>query len=192
MSRATVLLTIPAAIAVTILLLIVPPPMNADEAKTGTKEFTDNQASLLAEYRGQLEFSASTYWGGWPASHAFDGDPRTSWFTARGDAAAKGTKPWIAVKFPADIPVRRVSILSNRETSWLKGFTILAARVELLDKDGKVLATKEDELGGERPDMDYRFKEPVKGVRTVRLTSLRDEGDQNGYEDVSIGEVLIE
>jgi ADP-heptose:LPS heptosyltransferase len=65
---------------VTILLLIVPPPMNADEAKTGTKEFTDNQASLLAEYRGQLEFSASTYWGGWPASHAFDGDPRTSWF----------------------------------------------------------------------------------------------------------------
>jgi hypothetical protein len=164
----------------------------ADEAKTGTQEFTDNQASLLAEYRGQLKFNASTFWPGWPASHAFNGDPRTSWFTARSDAAAKGTSPWISVEFPADIPVRRVSILTNRETAWLKGFTILAARVELLDKDGKVLATKEDELGGERPDMDYRFKEPVKGVRTVRLTSVRDEGDQNVYEDVAIGEVLIE
>lgn len=164
----------------------------AQEPQQGTKEFTDNQASLLAEYRGQLKFSASTYWSGWPAELAFDGDPRTSWFTARGDAAAKGKSPWIAVEFPADIPVRRVSILTNRETAWLKGFTILAARVELLDKDGKVLATKEDELGGERPDMDYRWKEAVKGVRTVRLTSLRDEGDQNIYEDVAIGEVLVE
>lgn len=164
----------------------------AEESKTGIKEFTDNQASLLAEYRDKLKYSASTFWPGWPASHAFDGDPRTSWFTARRDAAANGTSPWIAVEFPDDVPVRRVSILTNRETAWLKGFTILAARVELLDKDGKVLATKEDELGGERPDMDYRFKEPVKGVRTVRLTSLRDEGDQNIYEDVAIGEVLIE
>ncbi len=166
--------------------------VSAEEPKTGTKEFTDNQASLLAEYRDKLKYSASTYWPGWPASHAFDGNPRTSWFTARRDAAAKGTSPWIAVEFPDDVPVRRVSILTNRETAWLKGFSILAARVELLDKDGKVLATKEDELGGERPDMDYRFKEPVKGVRTVRLTSLRDEGDQNVYEDVAIGEVLIE
>jgi hypothetical protein len=174
------------------LILVLSQVAAADEAKTGTKEFTDNQASLLAEYRDQLKFNASTYWPGWPAGHAFDGDPRTSWFTARRDAAAKGTSPWISVEFPADIPVRRVSILSNRETAWLKGFTILAARIELLDKDGKVLATKEDELGGERPDMDYRFKEPVKGVRTVRLTSLRDEGDQNAYEDVAIGEVLIE
>ena len=156
------------------------------------KKYSDNQASLLAEYRGKLTFKASTYWPGWPAANAFDGDPHTSWFTARGDAAAKGTKPWIAVEFPADVPVRRVNLLTNRHAPWQKGFSILASRVELLDKDAKVLISKEDELGAERADMEFRFDKPVTGVRTVRITSLRDEGDRNSYEDIAIGEVQVE
>lgn len=52
--------------------------------------------------------------------------------------------------------------------------------------------SRDDELGGERTDMDVRPKEPVKGVRTIRFTSLKDEGDKNPYDDIAIGEILVE
>jgi hypothetical protein len=152
----------------------------------------ENKNSLILEYRARLKFLCSSYWGGWPADRAFDGNPRTSWFTAKGDAAAHGTKPWIAVKFPDAVRVSRVTLLSNREPPWEIGYTIRVGQLELLDADGKVLFTRNDELGGERPDMDIRPHEPVAGVRQIRFTSLRDEGDQNPYDDIAIGEILVE
>jgi hypothetical protein len=65
-------------------------------------------------------------------------------------------------------------------------------RLELLDKKGKVLFSREDEVGGERPDMEARPRMPILGVHKIRFTSLSDEGDKNRYDDVAIGEILVE
>ena len=151
-----------------------------------------NSNGLIREHRQQLAFSNSTSWAGWPAERAFDENLKTSWFTARGDAAALGTKPWICVEFPADVTVSRVTLCSNREPPWEVGYTILVGRLELLDGDGTVLFTRDDELGGERSDMEVRPKDPVRKVRKIRFTSLRDEGDKNPYDDIAIGEIMVE
>lgn len=156
------------------------------------KPLTDNSNGLVKEYAGKLKFTCSTFWPTWGPEKAFDGDPLKSWFTDRGDAAALGKEPWIAVEFPDDVPVKRVTLLSNREPPWQIGYTIRVGRLELLDRDGKVLFKQDDELGGERVDMEVRPKEPVKGVRTIRFTSLKDEGDQNPYDDIAIGEIMVE
>jgi len=153
---------------------------------------TANSNGLILEYKDKLKITCSTFWPTWGPEKAFDGDPLKSWFTARGDAAAKGTQPWIAVEFPHEVRVQRVTLLSNREPAWRVGYTILVGRLEMLGKDGQVLFHRDDELGGERADMEVRPKEPIRGVRTIRFTSLRDEGDKNPYDDVAIGEILVE
>src|SRR5437763_13403416 len=56
---------------------------------------TDNKNTLVLKYPGKLLLSASSIWDGWPEALAFDGNPHSSWFTAKGDAVAHGTKPWI-------------------------------------------------------------------------------------------------
>lgn len=155
-------------------------------------KLTDNANSLIKEYRGKLKFSCSSFWPTWGPEKAFDGNPLKSWFTQRGDAAAFGKKPWVAVEFPQTVTVRRVTLLSNREPPWQIGYTILVGRLELLDKEGKVLFSRDDEVGGERPDMEVRPRRPVHGVCKIRFTSLQDEGDQNPYEDIAIGEILVE
>jgi hypothetical protein len=152
----------------------------------------ENKNTWILEYREKLKFSCSTFWITWPADKAFDGNPLTSWFSAAGDAAAKGTKPWVAVEFPTAVKVSRVTLLSNREPPWEVGYTILVGRLEMLDADGKVLFSGDDELGGERPDMDVRPRQPVEGVRMIRFTSIRDEGDKNPYDDIAIGEIMVE
>jgi hypothetical protein len=151
-----------------------------------------NSNGLIKEYAGKLTITCSTFWPTWGPEKAFDGKPLTSWFTAGGDAAVLGTKPWIAVEFPHDVDVRRVTLLSNREPPWQVGYTILVGRLELLDKDCKVLFFRDDELGGERADMEVRPKEPIRGVRKIRFNSLKDEGDKNIFRDIAIGEIIVE
>ena len=46
--------------------------------------------------------------------------------------------------------------------------------LELLDKDGKVLFTAADEVGGARPDMEVRPRQPIEGVHKIRFTSLAE------------------
>ena len=174
------------------LLVLSRVPAASDDQRDAAAQKVANSNGLILEYKDKLKFTCSTFWPTWGPEKAFDGNPLKSWFTARGDAAAKGTKPWIAVEFPHDVPVQRVTLLSNREPPWQIGYTILVGRLELLDKDGKVLFFRDDELGGERADMEVRPKEPIRGVRTIRFTSLRDEGDKNPYDDVAIGEILVE
>src|SRR5215510_10611648 len=75
------------------------------------KVVTDNKNTLVKEYRKELQVTASTFWPGWAPEKVIDGNVETSWFTQRGDAAAKGTKPWITITFPEDVTVRRVTIV---------------------------------------------------------------------------------
>lgn len=151
-----------------------------------------NQNSLIAEYKEKLKVSASTFWPGWPASQAFDGDPKTSWFSEKGDAAALNKQPWMKVEFPDDVTIRRVTILGNREEAWLKGYTIGVGKIELYDKDGKKLLVQANECGENHLDIDFPLLRPVVGVRAVRFVSLMDEGDQNPYSDIALGEFQVE
>lgn len=151
----------------------------------------DNTNAVLKEFNGKLAFAASSYWGGWPPSLAFDGNKEKSWFTAKGDTVTQKTKPWVSVTFPQDVTVKRVTVHGNREHPWEKGYAFLAGRVELFDADGQILQSAENDGLGEHKDFDFVFLATQK-VRSVRFTALGDEGDKNQYEDVAVGEIEIE
>jgi hypothetical protein len=167
-----------------------PPPSPAD--KEPPKVASDNKNTLLKAYRGKLEATASTFWPNWKAERIIDGDDKTSWFSAQGDAAAKGKKPWVMVTFPEDVTVTRVTVLGNREPNWSNGYTILSGMVEFLDADGKQLWADENKGVGNRCDFEFKPEKPIKGVRSIKFTSLKDEGDKNPYDDIAVGELLAE
>jgi hypothetical protein len=176
-------------IVLSVLALAFVAPISADDSQKKSKP---SQNSLVAEYKDKLKLSASTFWPGWPVSHAFDGDPKTSWFSDRGDAAALNKQPWVKVEFPGDVTVRRVTVLGNREDAWLKGYTIGVGKIELYDKDGKKLLVQANECGENHLDIDFPLLKPVAGVRSVRFVSMMDEGDQNPYSDIALGEFQVE
>jgi hypothetical protein len=159
----------------------------ADDAKKPA-----NTNALVKEFKGKLTVTCSTFWGGWPPERAFDGDLRTSWFTARGDTVVNKKKPWIKVEFPHGAEVKRVTVHGNRHHPWEKGYAFLAGKVELLDADGKILAADDNDGSGDDRDFDFVFKKPVGKVRAVKFTALGDEGDKNPYDDVAVGEIEIE
>jgi hypothetical protein len=160
---------------------------SADEPKKPA-----NTNALVKEFKGKLAVTCSTFWPGWPPERAFDGDLKTSWFTERGDTVVNKKKPWIKVEFPRDVEVQRVTVHGNREHPWEKGYAFLAGKVELLDKDGTVLATDDNDGMGDDRDFEFTFKKPVGKVRAVKFTALGDEGDKNPYDDVAVGEIEIE
>jgi hypothetical protein len=149
-------------------------------------------SALMKAHAGKLKVTASTFWPGWPAERLLDGDVKTSWFSAKGDAAAKGKKPWVMIAFPTNVDVTKVRLYGNREPSWPKGFTIHYGVVELLDDKGTVLATQKNEGKNTLADVDFTFKSTVSGVRAVRFTSLMDEGDKTTYEDIALAEIVVE
>jgi hypothetical protein len=151
-----------------------------------------NSNALVKEDRKDLVVTVSSTFSGWPTDNALDGKLETSWFSAGDDSAAKGTKPWFQVAFPDEVTVRRVTILGNRDPQWLKGYSILGGLLELLDKDKKVLKADEAVGKGEFHDFDFVFSKPVRGVRFIRFKSLKDEGNQNSYGDIAMGEIQVE
>jgi hypothetical protein len=151
-----------------------------------------NSNALVKEHRAKLKLTASTFWSGWPPELVIDGNRKKSWFTAANDTITQKKKPWVQIEFPADVVVTRVTVYGNQEPPWEKGYAFLAGRVDLLDADGKVLASDEQDGNGEARDFDFTFKKPVGKVRAVKFTALGDEGNKNPYVDVAVGEIEIE
>src|SRR5262245_18864054 len=160
--------------------------------KAPPKVKTDNPNGLIKKHRDKLELAASSTYPGWGCEKAIDGNLETSWFSNTDDSVAKGKKPWFEVKFPEDVKVGRVTVLGNREPSWLKGYTILAGGLELLDKDGKRIDYVDNEGIGNFFDFDFKFDKPKEKVRTVRFKILGDQGDENPYGDIAISEIQID
>jgi hypothetical protein len=151
-----------------------------------------NKNTLVKAYRGKLKVTASTFWPGWEPGKVIDENLETSWFTQRGDAAAKGTKPWVRVTFPEGVTVKRVTVVGNREPAWYDGYTIVSGLIELHDADGKLLWADENKGVGNRRDFAFVPKKPLAKVRSITFTSLKDQGDKNPYDDIAIAEILIE
>jgi hypothetical protein len=156
------------------------------------KVVTDNKNTLVKEHRARLKVTASSFWPGWEPAKVIDGNVQTSWFSERGDAAARGKKPWLMVTFPKDVTVARVTILGNREPAWFDGYTIRSGMVEFLDGAGKRLWVDENEGVGNRRDFEFKPKKPIAHVRSIKFVSLKDEGDKNPYDDIAIAEFLVE
>ncbi|NUQ73107.1 MAG: discoidin domain-containing protein [Polyangiaceae bacterium] len=153
---------------------------------------TDNRSQLVVAAGEAVVASASSTYAGWPASNATDGNIQTSWYSGTNDSAAKGASPFFQLEFPNPATVRRVTILGNRDPQYLKGYTILSGRIELLDAQRRVLHSIVSAGTGNRRDFDVRFEQPVSGVTIVRFTSLADEGNKNPYGDVAIAEFQVE
>jgi hypothetical protein len=153
----------------------------------------ENSNALLTKHKGTVKVSASTFYSpSWPPGNVIDGNEQTSWFSASGDAAARGTTPWLEIELPAEESVRRVSCMGNRDPNYPRGYSILAGTIEFFEKYRKSLW--KEELNGAGPTSDFVFqpRAGIKGVRYIRFTSTRDEGDQNGSQDVALGEILVE
>ena len=165
-------------------------------AATGRDDKKDelpvNSNAVVKQHKDKLKVTASTFWGGWPPEYVIDGNKKKSWFTAMNDTVTKKTKPWVQVAFPVDVTIRRVTVFGNREPPWENGYAFLAGRIDLLDADGKVLATEENDGAGKARDFDFPFKDAVGKVRAVKFTALGDEGDKNVHLDVAVGEIEIE
>jgi hypothetical protein len=136
--------------------------------------------------------SATSTYEGWPATNLIDGDERTSWFSAEGDSAAHGKPPSVTISFKKPVTVSHVRALGNRDPGYLHGYSILSAKLELLDGPGAVLSSREITSSGAWHDFDVVLPEPVTDVRAVRLTSLTDEGAQNEYGDIALAEIDVD
>jgi hypothetical protein len=153
---------------------------------------TDNKSLLTKKYRPKVLMTASSTWPGWPPVNAIDDSIETSWFSARNDAAAHGTSPWLQVNFPEDVAVSRVTILGNRDPHWLIGFTILEGSLTLYDRNGEVLKTVKSKGTGNFRDFDFHFSPAIEAVRAVRFTSLADQGNQTVFGDIAIADFQVE
>ena len=169
--------------------LLVPGPAPAQDVDPPIK--TKNTNALFKKHQTEVKLTSSSAFEGWPVEKAFDGDPKTSWFSDQNDSAAKGKAPWVEVAFPADVEVKQVTVIGNREPDFLKGFTILKGKLELLDDKGKVVYTKELETTDDKRDFDFAVPKGTK-ARSVRFTSLADQGNDTEFGDVALAEVQIE
>jgi hypothetical protein len=152
----------------------------------------ENKNTLVQKYKDKLQVTASSFYQGYPPERLIDGDNKSVWFSATGDSAAQGRQPWIMVAFPEDVTLQRLTVLGNRDPTYPLGYSVLTGLAEFLDADGKVLWKEERDAAGDLKDFEFKPKEIIKKVRSVRFTSVKDEGNVNGSQDIAIAEVLIE
>jgi hypothetical protein len=153
---------------------------------------TNNKSALVTAAGAGVVVTASSTYPGWPMSNATDGNVQTSWYSNKNDSAAKGTSPFIQLEFSEPSTVRRVTILGNRDPSYLLGYTILSGRLDVYDTRERLLASMTSTGTGNRRDFDFRLEVPAQDAKIVRFTSLADEGGKNPYGDVAIAELQVE
>src|SRR5712692_4642811 len=96
------------------------------------------------------------------------------------------------VAFPEDVTLQRLTVLGNRDPTYPLGYSVLTGLAEFLDADGKVLWKEERDAAGDLKDFEFKPKEIIKKVRSVRFTSVKDEGNMNDTEDSATAAVMNE
>jgi hypothetical protein len=147
--------------------------------------------AVLPPPEARAGVNTSSAYGGWPATNATDGNPLTSWYSASGDSAAKGKAPFFEMTFPKPRTVHHVRILGNRDPSYPKGYTIRSGRLDVIDDAGQIVATGTRDGKGELSDFDFDLR-GLEDVKTVRFTSLRDDGNMSSYGDIAIAEFQVD
>jgi hypothetical protein len=162
----------------------------------------DAGADADADAGGPLNFaalgvaSASSEFGGYPASRINDGVTTTSWYAATGscvsnpdggaDFVCTGTPTQIEVALDMARTVGRVKLFGNRD-GYPTGYDVLTARLELLDATAAVVYTAElTTTRGAEPngDVDHVLPAPQAGVKTVRVVLLTTEAGEPGLAEL--------
>ncbi len=159
-----------------------PVPKKAAKPEVGEK----NTNALVTKHKDKLELKASSVWEGWPTTNLTDGDEKTSWYSNSPDSTLAETKPAVTVVFPEDVSIKRVTLMGQRDPTYLTGYTVSEGTIELLDKNDKVIATHEMKAAGEKSDFDL-ILDKFHTVRAVRFTMTKSE---NGY--CGMGEFMVE
>lgn len=180
----------------TMIRLLLVAAFLATSSNDDPKPMKANTNAIIKEHKEKLTVTASTFWPGWEPEKLIDGNVKKSWFSAADDFVRKVENepviPWIKVTLPRDEKVGRVTIWGNREHPWEKNYSVLAGKLELLDKDGKVLFTKDDEGKGDEKDFDFVLDKALDGVRVIKFTILGDEGHKSPDRDIALGEIEVE
>ena len=86
---------------------------------------------------------------------------------------------------PADVGVKRVTILGNRDPAYATGYTVSEGKVELLDANDTVIATHDLSGAGDKFDFDLRLEKPTT-VRAVRFTMTKSEQGHCGLGEFQV------
>lgn len=148
----------------------------------------EERAAILARPERVV---ASTTYRGYDVSRALDGNPATSWFSARDDSAARGKQTFVELGFTRPQPLRRVVILGNREPRWMDGFTVRAGRIDVFDAFGTCVFSAVADATGDRGDFAFEIASVDRASR-VRFTSVSDDGAKNEWGDVAIAEISLQ
>ncbi|HEY9838803.1 MAG TPA: hypothetical protein V6D23_00005 [Candidatus Obscuribacterales bacterium] len=129
-----------------------------------------------------VTIETSSDYAGWPKSRLNDGKLETSWFTAAGDAANKGTKPFIVMNFPEPVSVKAINLRGNRE--YKGGYDILEGRLTLHTSAGdgsfNVVLPQPDR------DFSLRFASSIAGVTSIRFDITKDESVDPGLSELEV------
>jgi WD40 repeat protein len=151
-------------------------------------EVTDNSDILVRQHRGGLKFSTHRGSADKDAFNAVDGSPTKSWQPFESNAApVAGSDRWFEVVFPAEVAVRRVTLLGARP--WGSG--LQALRLQLRGADGTVIQSCPGECVGDYRDFEFRLAAPVEGVKTLRFV-LPADLTPDAAAAVDVGEILAE
>jgi len=127
--------------------------------------------------------TASSASGSSTADRVVDGNSRTSWFTAVGDAANKRSAPFIEVTLPKDVNVAQVRLLGNRSNPI--GFDFFSGKFQMFNSAGvEMLNTGEVALP--EPSRDVAVPIDLNGIRKLRFTSLSDESNTPGLSEFQV------
>jgi hypothetical protein len=168
-----------------------PPPAAIATSPTPAPDLARKPKAQVVERATDVELSASSTYGGWPLENAIDGDPQTSWYSDTNDSVAKGQRPFFQVTFQSASTVHRVTVLGNRDPDYFDGFGILRGQLDVFDADGRLLESQKADGAGDRRDYAFTLT-ASRPVKTLRFTSLRDEGSRNQWGDIAIAEIRAE
>ena len=105
----------------------------AGNALSFTSTFATVGVENLALEPGVTATASSQFSAGFPPDLVIDGDLNTSWFTAVGDAANRGTSPFLELTLPGDATVSEIRMFGNR--SFAAGFDFFAGTFEVFAAD---------------------------------------------------------
>jgi hypothetical protein len=118
-------------------------------------------------------------------SDAVDGDTRTQYRWAEGDAAGPPffRQPWYEVGFPSQVTVEAIHLRGSRVTH--TDLSVHRARFEVRDGQGAIVWSREVELSAPARDIDLVVP-AVDGARTVRLVDVGDASDSPAIAEVQV------
>lgn len=151
-----------------------------------------NSNRLLTRYKGNVKLTASSVYNGWPLENLLDGRDGPAWFSASSDSAARGQSPWVEIEFPEAVPLRRFTVIGCRDPNYPQGYFVLAGTLEVRDHSGRVIYQATLTGTGKSHDFEFVPDRALAKVKSVRFTSIADQGDMNGSGDVALSELLAE